>query len=121
MNQPFMEHVHELRRRLMVSAAVLAAGACFGYLIRNEVLTWLQAPLHGTLYYSQVMGAFNFLMQACLLVGLLPAIPVLVYNLIAFVRPALPKPLSAGQVAGIVLASCALAIGGAAFAYYVSL
>jgi sec-independent protein translocase protein TatC len=73
------------------------------------------------LYYSEVMGAFNFLMQACLLVGLLFAIPVVVYNLVAFVRPALPRPVSRRQVSGLVAASSLLSIGGAGFAYYVSL
>jgi len=121
MNQPFMEHVRELRRRLMVAAGVMLIGAGAGYVVRNPILAWLQAPLHGTLYYSQVLGAFNFLMQACLLVGLLPTIPVLVYNLIAFIQPALPRPVSKGQVIGMVAASSMLAAGGAAFAYYVSL
>jgi sec-independent protein translocase protein TatC len=121
MNQPFIQHVQELRRRLTISVGVLIVGATVGYLARDPILTWLQAPLHGTLYYSQVMGAFEFLMQACFLVGLLFAIPVVVYNLIAFIRPALPGPVSGRQIAAIVVVSCLLTVGGASFAYYVTL
>jgi sec-independent protein translocase protein TatC len=121
MNQPFIQHLHELRRRLTWSVLVLGAGAGLGYWQRDAILDWLQAPLHGTLYYSKIMGAFEFLMQACLLVGVLFAIPVLVYNLVAFVRPALPRPVSRRSIAGVVAASCALTVAGVLFAYYVSL
>jgi sec-independent protein translocase protein TatC len=89
--------------------------------MREALLSWLQAPLHGKLYYSQVMGAFDYLMQACLLVGILPAVPVLIYNLVSFVRPALPGTLSRGQIMRIVASSTILTIGGVLFAYYVSL
>jgi sec-independent protein translocase protein TatC len=121
MNQPFIKHVQELRRRLMWCAIVLAIGAGVGYLLRDPILTWLQAPLHGKLYYSQVMGAFEFLMQACFLAGFIPAIPVIVYNLVSFVRPALPQPISRQQIFTIVAASSLLTVGGVLFAYYVSL
>jgi sec-independent protein translocase protein TatC len=121
MNQPFIKHVQELRIRLMWCAIVLGIGVAVGYLLRDSILTWLQAPLHGKLYYSQVMGAFEFLMQACFLAGLLPAIPVVVYNLVSFVRPALPHPISRRQIFGIVATSSGLTIGGVLFAYYISL
>jgi sec-independent protein translocase protein TatC len=121
MKQTFLEHVHELRTRLAVSVGVLIVGAALAYAWRDQVLGWLQAPLHANLYYSDVMGAFSYLMQACLLVGLLLAVPVVVYNLIAFVRPALPRPVTRGQVAGLVAISYGLCLGGAAFAYYASL
>jgi sec-independent protein translocase protein TatC len=120
-SQPFIQHVQELRRRLAWSALVLGAGAVLGYILRDPLLDWLQAPLHGNLYYTKITGAFDFLMLACLLVGLLCAIPVIVYNLISFVRPALPRPVSRRQIAALVTASSCLTIGGAAFAYYLSL
>ena len=121
MNAPFIEHVQELRARLAWSALVLGVGAAVGYVLRDVILDWLQAPLHATLYYTNVTGAFEFLMQACLLVGVIFAVPVLVYNLVAFVRPALPRPVSRGQIGGVVAASCVLTVSGVLFAYYVSL
>lgn len=121
MNQPFIQHVQELRARLAWSALVLGFGATVGYIWRDAILDWLQAPLHATLYYTNVTGAFEFLMQACLLVGILFAVPVLVYNLVAFVQPALPRPVSRRQIVGVVTASCLLTVSGVLFAYYVSL
>jgi sec-independent protein translocase protein TatC len=119
--QPFVQHLHELRRRLAASALVLGVGAGLGYLARDPILSWLQAPLHSSLYYTKVGGAFEFLMQACLLVGVVFAIPVLVYNLACFVRPALPQPVSRARLLGLVVASSFLTVGGIAFAYYLSL
>jgi sec-independent protein translocase protein TatC len=121
MKQTFIQHMHELRNRLSVLVAVLVLGAALGYCFRDQILAWLQAPLHATLYYGDVMGAFNYLMFACLVVGLLLAIPVLVYNLIAFVHPALPQPFTRAQILRLVVLSYGLTWGGAAFAYYVSL
>jgi sec-independent protein translocase protein TatC len=121
MNQPFISHVHELRRRLAWSALVLGAGAGLGYLWRDQILDWLQSPLHATLYYTNVTGAFEFLAQACLLVGVLVALPVFVYNLVSFVRPALPARVSNRTIVGVVAASCLLTVAGVGFAYYVSL
>jgi sec-independent protein translocase protein TatC len=105
----------------MWSVLVLCAGCAVGYAERHEILGWLQAPLHASLYYNKVTGAFEFLMQACLLVGVLVSIPVLVYNLVAFVRPALPGKVSQWQVIRLVAASCGLTAGGVLFAYYLSL
>jgi sec-independent protein translocase protein TatC len=120
-NQPFVQHIQELRRRLVWSVLALGVGSGLGYVWRDPILDWLQAPLHGTLYYSKITGAFEFLMQACLLVGVLLAIPVVVYNLISFIRPALPRPVSRARIASVVAASCLLTVAGVAFAYYVSL
>lgn len=121
MNQPFIQHLQELRARLAWSALVLGLGATAGYVWREAILNWLQTPLHATLYYTNVTGAFEFLMQACLLVGAIVAMPVLVYNLVAFIRPALPRPVSNRQIVGVVAASCLLTVSGVLFAYYVSL
>jgi sec-independent protein translocase protein TatC len=105
----------------MWSVLVLCAGCAIGYMLRHEILAWLQAPLHASLYYNKVTGAFEFLMQACLLVGVLCCIPVAVYNLVGFVRPALPRPVSRWQILRLVGASCVLTVGGVLFAYYLSL
>ena len=121
MNQPFIGHVHELRRRLMKSAIVVLVGAVTAYFWHNTVLGWLEAPLRQSLYYSRVTGAFEFIMQACLLAGLLVAAPVIVYQIIEFVQPALPRRLSRRIVLGTLIASALLIISGVAFGYYISL
>ena len=121
MNQTFINHVSELRRRLSWSALVLFIGAGLGYAFRMQILAWLQSPLHSQLYYGKVTGAFEFVMMICFFVGLCFSVPMLVYQLISFIRPALPRPISNRLVLMVVVASCLLTISGVAFAYYLTL
>ncbi len=116
-----MDHVRELRGRLLWCAAVFAVGAVAGYLLRGPIITFLQRPLHQTLYYTTPMGSFEFVMQVCAVVGLMAALPMVVFHLLRFLEPALPKRLSAGLLATVVTLSFGLAVSGAAFAYCVSL
>ena len=121
MNQTFINHVHELRRRLSWSALVLFIGAGLGLVFRMAILKWLEAPLHSQLYYGKVTGAFEFIMQIAFFVGLCFSLPMLVYQMISFIRPALPRSISNRLVLGVVVASSLLTIAGVSFAYYVSL
>jgi sec-independent protein translocase protein TatC len=120
-NQTFINHVNELRRRLSWSALVLFIGAAVGYVFRVRILMWLQAPLHSQLYYGKVTGAFEFVMQICFFVGLCLSVPMLVYQLISFIRPALPRPISNRLVLLVVSSSCVLTVSGVGFAYYLTL
>lgn len=116
-----MDHVHELRRRVLGSVAIFFIGAVIGYLERTTIIEFLQHPLHQELYYTTPTGSFESIMQVCGLAGLLVALPVLVYNLMRFIEPALPRPLSRRLFITVIGLSFGLAVGGAAFAYYVSL
>ncbi|MBW4061721.1 twin-arginine translocase subunit TatC [Candidatus Saccharibacteria bacterium] len=121
MNQPFIGHVHELRRRLSWSALLVFAVAVAAYFWREPILRWLSAPLGQTLYYDRVTGAFEFVMQACLLAGVLAATPLIIYHLIAFIRPALPRPLSNKAIISTIILATLLIGAGVLFGYYVSL
>jgi len=116
-----MDHLRELRRRLIWSVVVVGIGATFGYIFRAAIIAFLQWPLHEPLYYTSPTGSFEFVMQVCLLVGFLIALPVVLYNALRFVEPALPRRFSRLELAAVVGLSFSLAVGGAAFGYYVSL
>jgi sec-independent protein translocase protein TatC len=116
-----MDHLRELRRRLIASVVVVGVGAAIGYVFRAAIIAFLQRPLHEPLYYTSPTGSFEFVMQVCLLVGFLIALPVVLYNGLRFIEPALPRRFSRAALAAIIGISFGLAIGGAAFGYYVSL
>jgi sec-independent protein translocase protein TatC len=121
MDLTFIGHVHELRRRLLISGVVVLLGGVVAYYFRQPLLGWLEAPLHQTLYYSRVTGAFEFIVQACLLVGFIIGAPFIIYQLYTFIQPALPRRLSKRSVTGLILLSSILMLTGIAFGYYVSL
>lgn len=119
--QTALEHLHELWRRALYCVGVLIMGGVFGYIFRQQIINFLQRPLHQQLYYTSPMGSFNFVMQVCLLIGFLLALPVISYNLLRFIEPALRKRLKPRVVLAVLISSFVLAVGGAAFGYYLTL
>jgi sec-independent protein translocase protein TatC len=116
-----LDHVKELRLRILVVVVVLILGGTVGYLFFEQILFWLKSPLVGDLYYSSPAGSFSFVMKIATMAGIALAVPVIVYQIIMFVRPALPKIFSKRRVAGYTGLSVALAIAGAAFGFYLIL
>lgn len=119
--QILIDHVRELRTRILICAAVLVVGGVIGYAFYEPILIWLRSPLGTNLYYSTPAGSFNFIIKVASMVGILAAVPFLVYQLIMFVQPAFKDRLSRGRVFIYSIASIILAIVGALFAFYVIL
>ncbi|TAK89149.1 preprotein translocase subunit TatC [Patescibacteria group bacterium] len=121
-HQPFLDHMYELRSRVLWSVAVVFAGAAIGYLFRNQLISALAQPLNMPLYYTSPSGGFLFVMQVCMLAGGLIALPVFLYNGIRFFEPAFAKSrLSRQKIGVIIAASAVLATAGVLFAYVVVL
>lgn len=116
-----LDHVRELRLRLLVVVVVLIAGGVIGYFFFEEILTWLKSPLVGDLYYNSPAGSFNFVMKIATMAGIALAVPIIIYEIIMFIRPALPKAFSRKRVLGYTGLSVLLAAAGAAFAFYLIL
>jgi sec-independent protein translocase protein TatC len=115
----FLDHLHELRTRLLVSGGAFLIGGIVGYLFHKSLLLALDRSSHQTLYYTTPTGAFNLVMKMCVMLGIVFLLPVLTYNLMAFVQPALKKHFSRRQLLLVSLLSLMLAISGAIFAYFV--
>lgn len=115
------DHVRELQFRLLGSVAVLLVGGVIGYFLYDPIFQLLRAPLHTPLYYSSPAGSFLFVMKIALLVAVAVALPVIIYNLIMFIRPAFKEKLSKTRVYLTTLGSIVLAAIGATFAFTVIL
>lgn len=117
---PMMDHVAELRKRAIWCMGALFIGGAIGYKFQNLIIAWLVKPLGQELFYTSPTGGFDFLIKICLFFGFILAVPVLIYNLFKFISPAIPPNVSYNFVK-IITISIALALGGVAFAYFVSL
>jgi sec-independent protein translocase protein TatC len=113
-------HLSELRRRLFWIIVAVAVGSVSGYLLRFQLLALLIKPLNQTLYYSTPGGGFNFVFSLSLIFGFTVSLPVIVYQLLQFIAPVFPQR-SPKMLARYLVASCALVLLGAGFAYFVSL
>ena len=70
---PFIEHVHELRRRLLVCLVFVIIGAGIGYSINEWLLEFIQKPLGEKLFYTSPTGGFSFVFMLCVFFGIVLA------------------------------------------------
>ena len=95
---PFLDHLEELRWRVIWSLVglVIGVGAAFGVLLEVNVIGWLEGPilplLDGRrLVFTHPGDPFQIVLQASVILGTLLALPVILYQLWAFVSPALHR------------------------------
>jgi sec-independent protein translocase protein TatC len=115
------DHIRELLMRLFVSFIVLVLASFVVYAFYEPILSILRDPLGAPLYYSSPSGSFAFVMKISLMGALAITIPILVYNLIMFVRPAFSQIITVKRVYLMSASSLVLAISGVLFAYYIIL
>ncbi len=83
-------HLEELRRRLIVCLVAVAAGVAISFIFADQLFNLLIWPAKGiSLIFVEVTEMLGTYMQVCLISGIILAMPVLAYELIAFVAPAL--------------------------------
>jgi len=83
-------HLLELRRRLIVCLAAIAAGILITFVFADQLFRILIRPAGNiSLIFVEVTEMLSTYMQVCLIGGIMIAMPVLVYELIVFVSPAL--------------------------------
>lgn len=119
--QVLIDHIRELRTRLVVCAIVLVIGGVVGYIFYAPILEWLRSPLGTDLYYNSPAGSFNFILKVSSMIGILAAVPFVIFQLIMFVQPVFREKLSAIRLTWYTTASVLLAVVGALFAFYIIL
>jgi sec-independent protein translocase protein TatC len=115
------DHIRELVVRLLVSLAAMGIAGTVVFFFYEPILAFLSSPLGAPLYYSNPAGSFSFVMKICLTGALVVTIPILIFNVIVFIKPAFEKTLSMKRILITTAISTFLAISGAAFAFYVTL
>jgi sec-independent protein translocase protein TatC len=122
-----VEHLDELRRRLIISALAVGVGSIAGFVFYRRILDFLQQPykdaigslpqtLTEDLIVTTPTEPFLAFLKIGLFSGLLIALPVILYQVWRFITPGLTKR---ERRLGIpfVLSSLVLFGGGAAFAF----
>jgi sec-independent protein translocase protein TatC len=85
-----VDHLGELRKRIFRSIIAVALGSAIGFYFATPVRNFLQEPLGGL--PLQVLGvgdAFVIQVKIALVIGIILAMPVLLYQLWAFIAPGL--------------------------------
>lgn len=118
--KPFIEHIHELQKRLTWSLLALVIGSGVAYAFYEPLLAIVQKPLNQTLYYTSPTGEFSFLFKMCLAAGFVLALPIIIFHIFGFMGPLLQKRHRLSIVA-YTMWSFNLAFAGLLFAYFISL
>src|SRR3954465_13803013 len=125
-NLTILEHLRELRYRVMVSGGALLLCMVFSFWpITGWVLRWLKRPAEGkvenfNLVFTQPLEYWSTFFGVALMVGLAMSMPVIVYQVLAFVGPGLTRQ-EKRWVYPIVLGASIMFLLGCLFAYYIEL
>ena len=123
MKMTLMQHFSELRRRILWTAFVFVLAFAFGWIISDSVEAFLSAPLLGVwndaaLLYTEITDGLMIQFSLATLVALIITVPVLLWNIWAYIAPGLHKNEKQFLIP-IFVCSPLLFVMGAAFAFYV--
>jgi sec-independent protein translocase protein TatC len=118
-----VEHLDELRSRIIVSLVALAATTTVTFIFHHHLIEWLERPLppdRRQLITFGVAEPFLTSFKISLMAGIALAFPVLLWQLWAFLAPAFEE--SSQRVVALFVCFASLLLGcGIAFGYWLVL
>jgi sec-independent protein translocase protein TatC len=121
----FLEHLDELRKRIVNSLISLCVGVAIVAFFIDDIYSFVMLPLRQmlrpgeTLIYTYPTEAFMLYLRIALIAGLFVAAPLIFWQVWLFVAPALYAKERRYAIPFIVLSSVGV-IAGAAFSHYVA-
>ncbi len=115
---PLLDHLRELRARLLKAVAALVIASILTSIFAGDIIKFLIKPYGGRL---QTLGPTENVVtyfRVALLSGAALAMPIIVYQLLAFIVPGLTRAERRWVYLGVPFAT-ALFVGGILFAWYV--
>jgi sec-independent protein translocase protein TatC len=128
---PLMDHLRELRGRIVKALLGVALGVVVGFVVFEPVWDFLQRPYCAlpqsqqmdsegcSLVFTGVFDAFFLQLKVAIMIGIVAACPVWLYQLWAFVTPAL-RGREKLYTVGFMVPAVVLFVAGAALAYWIS-
>jgi sec-independent protein translocase protein TatC len=126
---PFLDHLEELRWRILWSLLAIAAGTIIGLVtvFKLPVLELLVAPVRDVsgnpdlrLIYLSPAAPFFVTLKLGIYIGLILAFPIVAYHVWAFLSPALEKREKRAVIPALYL-GLVLFIAGVSLAYFIAL
>ena len=120
----FLDHLDELRRRIIYSLSAVVVGFLVAFAFIDRIFGFIMRPLQavlpngGTLVYTEPAEAFMLYMKVAALVGLIIAMPVVLYQVWLFVAPGLYSNEKRLALPFVAFATTFF-VAGALFSHYV--
>ena len=120
-----LDRLNDLRKRLVRSAIAIGVGVLVGFAFINSVVDLLLAPTRhalpaGTrLIYTQPGEAFGLYIAIALIVGVVLAMPFIMYQFWQFLSPVIPQGARKFSIPFVLLTTVGF-IAGAAFNHWIA-
>ena len=114
----FFDHLTELRNRIVWSLIPSAVGLGISLYFTPAVMKFLTRDLKTELVFTTPTEAFWTYMKVAMIMGLFIAMPIILWNVWAFVAPGLHKHERKYAAPFVIIGSC-LFLAGGAFALFV--
>lgn len=121
----FLDHLEELRRRIIRSFLYVAVGFCVCFAFHEKLFTWMKNPIiyalqshhqQVNLVYTNPTDPFNLSLKISLIAGLFIASPFVLYQIWGFIAPGLYRN-ERRYVAPFMVSTVGLFTAGGYFAY----
>jgi sec-independent protein translocase protein TatC len=121
----FLEHLDELRRRLISCLIYVTLGFVVCWFFHAEIFRFVSQPIQsylgpGKLVFTKPTEAFSLYLKVSLIAGIFVSSPLIIYQVWLFIAPGLYRR-EKRMAAPFVISSLFLFLGGAAFAFLIVL
>jgi sec-independent protein translocase protein TatC len=121
----FLEHLDELRKRIIYACAAVAICVLAGFVFINQIFNFIFEPTRralpagSKLIYTQPGEAFSLYVQIALIMGVVLAAPFIMYQVWMFIAPGLYSNEKRLAIPFVLLTTLGFLVG-AAFNHYIS-
>jgi sec-independent protein translocase protein TatC len=121
----FLEHLDELRKRIVNSAIAIGVCIVLGFAFINRIVDFILAPTRGALpagvkmIYTEPGEAFSLYIQISLIMGVVLAAPFIMYQVWMFIAPGLYSNEKRLAIPFVLFTTIGFVLG-AAFNHYIA-
>ena len=118
------EHLNEIRQRLTIAVLTMVLTTVVALIFASTILDYLLEPGRQALpefrpIFTELLGFIGAYIKIALMLGLAGAMPVIVYQIYAFIHPGLTRAEQKWVIPIVAMATVAFACGGA-FAFFIA-
>jgi len=124
-NISILEHLEDLRKRIVRALLAVAGGALVGFALIDRIVAFILGPTRralpvGTrLIYTQPGEAFGLYVQIALIAGVVFAMPFIMYQLWRLIAPLVPPSARRFAIPFVAFTTFGF-VAGAAFTHYIA-
>ncbi len=122
LNKPFLDHLEELRFRVIKCFISIIFFSILGYVYSNNIIDFLVKPveeLSVTFQVLKITSIFLVKIGLAIICGMLFSLPIILYQFLVFLLPAFENKVTSNNISRYVLLNLIFFILGLAFGYFI--